>query len=102
VADLSGRLALTGLSTARAAHLPGMSTDIQGTPSPGLEPLLGIDAVAEYLGVSVTTIYDWRVAGKGPCAVRVGRHLKFALSDVVAWVTAHRETEPGRAPDVRR
>ena len=79
-----------------------MSTDIQGTHGPVLEPLLGIDAVAEYLGVTVTTIYDWRVAGKGPCAVRVGRHLKFALSDVAAWVAAHRETQPGRAPDVGR
>ncbi|MFN8127170.1 MAG: helix-turn-helix domain-containing protein [Candidatus Nanopelagicales bacterium] len=78
-----------------------MSTDITGSPAPGLEPLLGIDALADYLGVTVTTIYDWRVSGKGPRAIRVGRHLKFALSDVVAWVQAQRETEPGRAPDGR-
>ncbi len=39
----------------------------------GLDPLLSIEDLAEYLGVPVTTIYDWRVDGKGPCGVRVGR-----------------------------
>lgn len=29
----------------------------------------------------VTTIYDWRVDGKGPCGVRVGRHVKFIQSE---------------------
>jgi excisionase family DNA binding protein len=79
-----------------------MNIETLGPPTPGLEPLLGIDEVADYLGVSVTTIYDWRVSGKGPCAVRVGRHLKFALSDVAAWVAAHREPEPGQAPSARK
>ena len=62
----------------RSAHLLGMDTEI--TPLSGLEPLLCIEALAEYLGVPVTTIYDWRVDGKGPCAIRIGRHVKFALS----------------------
>ena len=61
-----------------------------------MEPLMSIDAVADYLGVSVPTIYDWRVSGKGPRAIRVGRHLKFAVSDVQAWVAAQREAAPGR------
>ena len=43
---------------------------------------MNIEELADYLGVPVTTIYDWRVAGKGPCAIRVGRSLKFAVSDV--------------------
>jgi len=34
---------------------------------------MSIDDLAGYLGVPVTTIYDWRVSGKGPCAIRVGR-----------------------------
>jgi excisionase family DNA binding protein len=69
------------------AHTGGVS---------GLEPLLSIDELAQYLGVPVTTIYDWRVDGKGPRAIRVGRHLKFAVSDVKAWIAEHRETAPGR------
>lgn len=60
------------------------------------EPLLSIDAVADYLGVSVPTIYDWRVAGEGPRAIKVGRHLTFAVSDVQAWVAAQCEPAPGQ------
>lgn len=67
----------------------------------GLEPLLSIDAVAEYLGVPVTTIYDWRVDGKGPCAVRVGKHLRFTVHDVQDWVNAQRESSPGRRAEGR-
>ena len=65
----------------------------------GLEPLLSIDTVAAYLGVPVATIYDWRVDGKGPRAVRIGRHLKFLRSDVRDWVATRRETVPGLLPD---
>ena len=76
-----------------------MDTEI--TPMSGLEPLLSIDELAEYLGVPVTTIYDWRVDGKGPCAIRIGRHVKFALSDVQAWIAQQREAAPGRGPERR-
>ena len=67
----------------------------------GLDPLLSIENLAEYLGVPVTTIYDWRVDGKGPCGVRVGRHLKFTVSDVLAWIDGQRESRPGKQPDGR-
>ena len=83
----------TPVVSERSAHLMGMSTDI--TPDHGLEPLMNIEELADYLGVPVTTIYDWRVAGKGPCAIRVGRSLKFAVSDVRDWLAHHRETSPG-------
>ena len=49
----------------------------------GLEPLLTIEALAEYLDVPVTTIRDWRTDGKGPCAIRVGGRVRFAVSDVL-------------------
>ena len=65
-------------------------------PGGRLEPLLSIHDLAEYLGVPVATIYDWRVDGKGPCGIRVGRHVKFAQSDVQAWLDSQRESRPGR------
>ena len=67
----------------------------------GLDPLLSIEDLAEYLGVPVSTIYDWRVDGKGPCGVRVGRHVKFTVTDVLAWIENHRETRPGQQLDGR-
>lgn len=37
------------------------------SPQPsGLEPLLSIETLAEYVGVPVVTIYRWRTEGKGP------------------------------------
>lgn len=77
----------------RPAHLLGMKTQLE--PISGLDPLLSVEDLSEYLGVPVTTIYDWRLDGKGPCGVRVGRHVRFAVSDVLAWVEAQRESRPG-------
>ncbi|WP_227820087.1 helix-turn-helix transcriptional regulator [Agromyces aureus] len=57
----------------------------------GLEQLLDIGELASYLGVPISTIYDWRTRGKGPAAYRFGKHLKFAISDVRAWVAEQRE-----------
>jgi excisionase family DNA binding protein len=62
-----------------------------------LEPLLSIEDLARYLGVPVATIYDWRVDGKGPRAIKIGRYVKFTLSDVQAWLAERREPIPGGA-----
>jgi excisionase family DNA binding protein len=67
----------------------------------GLQPLITIEALSEYLDVPVTTIRDWRTDGKGPCAIRVGGRVRFAVSDVLTWLAEQRETEPGRGPAVR-
>ena len=37
-------------------------------------------------------------AGKGPCAIKVGGRVRFAASDVLAWLVSQRETEPGQGP----
>ena len=61
----------------------------------GLEPLLSVEELSEYLGVPIKTIYDWRRTGHGPCAIRMGRHLKYASSDVRDWIAQQREPRPG-------
>jgi excisionase family DNA binding protein len=85
---------MTLVGAGASAHLSCMDT--LSNPAAGLEPLLSTQQLADYLGVSVKTIYEWRAGGHGPCAVRVGRHLKFAVSDVQAWVAQQRENSPGR------
>ena len=57
----------------------------------GLDPLMDVTELASYLGIPSSTIYDWRVRNKGPVAYRFGKHLKFAVSDVRAWVAEQRE-----------
>ena len=81
-----------------AAHLLVMETN--GSMLSGLEPLLSIEALAEYLEVPVTTIRDWRTDGKGPCAIKVGGRVRFATSDVLAWLEEQREQKPGHRPSV--
>jgi len=49
-------------------------------------PLLKVAEVAEYLGVPVQTLYDWRMRKRGPKAVKVGRHLRYRPEDVERWL----------------
>ena len=67
----------------------------------GLEPLMSIEELSEYLNVPVRTLYDWRLAGKGPCAVHIGRQIRYFVTDVHEWLRQNREAKPGRAPEGR-
>lgn len=82
------------------AHLVSMKTTTSTTTTAsGLQPLMNIEELSEYLHVPVRTLYDWRLGGRGPCAVHVGRQLRYFVSDVHEWLAQQREHEPGRAPD---
>jgi len=52
--------------------------------------------LASYLGLPVSTVYDWRVHGRGRAAYRFGNHLKFAVSDVRAWMAEQRAVSDRR------
>jgi hypothetical protein len=32
------------------------------------------------------TVYNWRTRGLGPRGIRVGRHVRYRLADVDAWL----------------
>ena len=49
----------------------------------GLEPVLTTSELAEYLGVQVQAIYDMRTDGRGPSGIRVGREIRYRVSDVL-------------------
>ena len=48
--------------------------------------LLTTEEVADYLQIPVQTIHYWRYFGRAPRAIRVGRHLRFRLDDLLDWV----------------
>jgi excisionase family DNA binding protein len=53
---------------------------------PDQRPLANVDQVAEFLGVPVQTLYQWRYKGTGPRASKVGVHIRYRWSDVERWL----------------
>lgn len=66
-------------------------------PVPGCDRLWDISEVAEFLGISVATLHQWRYLGTGPAAYRVGRHLRYDPAIVRRWVAEHYSTGSGPA-----
>ena len=44
--------------------------------------------VAEYLGVSVSTVRRWRLLGGGPRWVRLGASIRYPVSDLNAYLAS--------------
>ncbi len=49
------------------------------------EKHLSPEDLAEREGVSVQTVYGWNKAGLAPPRMKVGRHVRYRLADVIAW-----------------
>jgi excisionase family DNA binding protein len=65
---------------------------VDAIPTTGGE-WIGIEQLAEELGVPVRTIYQWRSKGSGPRGATFGRPVRFRRSDVEKWI-ATRLDEP--------
>ena len=83
--------------SARHAHLRVMETT-NTHPAAALEAVLSISELAADLGVSVQAIYDLRSQGRGPRGFRVGRELRFRISEVEAWLAGLEEADQRRHP----
>ena len=100
----AGRLDPYGPDPARLAHLCGMETTTQrqttDRPSSerGLDPVVTLSQLAAQLGVSVQTIYDLRSQGRGPRGFRVGRELRFRVSEIAAWLAQMEADDAERHP----
>ena len=57
--------------------------------TPAMPAILSVRELAEYLGVPTGTIYNWNSQGHGPTRIRVGRHVRYRVADVEAWLTAN-------------
>lgn len=67
------------------AHLRGMTANSTPTAT-GLEPLLSVQELSDYLGIPVATLYDWRVDHRGPKAVKLGHALRYPESAIRDWI----------------
>jgi len=46
---------------------------------------LSPEDLARREGVPLQTVYGWNKTGSGPRYMRIGRHVRYRLADVVAW-----------------
>ncbi len=53
--------------------------------------LLSKEALAEYLSVPVGTVDEWMAKGTAPSFHRVGKHVRFSLEDVHAWLETRKD-----------
>ncbi|WP_210481097.1 helix-turn-helix domain-containing protein [Naasia sp. SYSU D00948] len=72
--------------------------DVQNFSGLGLEPMLTTSELANYLGVRTQAIYDLRTEGRGPSGIRVGREIRFRVSDVLRWLEGLSEQERDATP----
>lgn len=63
-----------------------------------LDRLLTVEELADYLGVPVATLYQWRYRREGPPGFRVGRHVRYRWGDVQVWVEHQLETSSSSYP----
>lgn len=52
---------------------------------------LSVEELSDRLDVPVSTIRRLRESRMGPRGVRIGKHLRFALADVIEWERQRRE-----------
>ncbi len=58
--------------------------------------LLTTEEAAKRLGIRPNTLAHWRLNGKGPRFLKVGRmHVRYRPEDIERWIEAHMVT-PGR------
>ena len=53
--------------------------------------LLTREEVADYLGVPRRTLDSWAYRGGGPPFFKVGRHTRYRIEDIVAWLEDRRQ-----------
>ena len=51
-----------------------------------MEKLMNTNELAEYLGIAVSTIVDYRLKGIGPVYVEIGQLVRYRKADVDNWV----------------
>jgi predicted DNA-binding transcriptional regulator AlpA len=61
--------------------------------------LLSLDQVVDLTGLSRSSLAKKRCDGSGPAFFKIGRSVKYATSDVEAWILSRRRTSTWTAND---
>jgi len=63
--------------------------------TPLLDSLITPDTLAERLGTKRRTVDEWRITGKGPAFIRVGRGVRYRPEAVDDWLLGQEHTSTG-------
>ena len=72
---------------------PGRRTTSTAHQEAAPPTFLTPEQLAELFTVPLETVYQWRRKHTGPPGFRVGRHLRYDLSAVLAWVAQQQQQE---------
>ena len=67
-----------------------------------MSDLLGVEELADYMGVPKATLYKWNSEGTSPPRYRIGRRILYRLDEVDDWIEAHREPAEPHVVPMRR
>jgi predicted DNA-binding transcriptional regulator AlpA len=65
-----------------------------GRTTVGLDALMDAPALADYVGVPLTSVYRWNSQSTGPRRIRVGKYVRYRRADVDAWLDQRSEGGP--------
>ena len=68
------------------------TTVTAAVPTPS-RSLLSPAELSAYLGIPLATIYRWRSQRNGPSGIRVGRHVRYRVADIEAWLEQQRDRD---------
>lgn len=58
--------------------------------------LLNNDEAADMMGISRRTLPVWRVQGKGPQFIKIGKLVRYERSELDAWILANTHANTSR------
>ena len=69
-----------------AERLAALERDLAGACAPALNGLLTPPALADRLEVTERTLSEWRITGRGPAFIRLGKTVRYRPSAVETWL----------------
>lgn len=72
-----------------------MKEQTAGYHGPKVRYLNDVDA-AEIADMSPQTLRNWRFQGRGPAYIKVGRSVRYSLTDLIAWLEGRKISPEAR------
>ncbi|MFJ6002954.1 helix-turn-helix transcriptional regulator [Arthrobacter sp. NPDC092385] len=69
-----------------AERLAAVERDVNSARVPVLDSLLTPPALAEQLGVTERALSEWRITGRGPAFIRLGKTVRYRSATVESWL----------------